>query len=121
MKKEVNKRPQTSAYFTHGSRPGQIYLARLRMQCSNLNHHLCLRYLGDDPSCKCGHELEDVEHYLLECSEYTDIRNSTLATLPYDLDVKTCLYGNQELDASDNRKICRTMISYIYQSNREVM
>ena len=82
FKNELNKRQKPSAYFTYGSRPGQIYLARLRMLCSNLNHHKCLRYLSDDPTCKCGHHMEDIKHYLFECSEYSNIRNSTLNTLP---------------------------------------
>ena len=93
-------------------------MARLRMQCSNLNHHLCLRYLKDNPKCDCGHSVEDTEHYLLRCTQFNDIRNETLATLDLQLDLETCLYGNPEMNERNNKKLCNTVISFISRSKR---
>ena len=93
-------------------------MARLRMQCSNLNHHLCLRFIKDDPKCQCGHDIENSEHFLFHCSEFDNIRNDTLATIDLELDLRTCLYGNPELTDSDNKKICNVVMSYIARSKR---
>ena len=63
--KNNRKRKQGSqTFFNLGTRSSQVHMARLRMQCSNLNHHLCLRFIKDDPKCQCGHDVENSEHFL---------------------------------------------------------
>ena len=57
-----NKKPHD--YFNTGSRKGQILLARLRMETSNLNDHMVKRYLQDNPSCDCEAQAETPSHYL---------------------------------------------------------
>ena len=40
--------------FFIGLRQEQIIMAKLRMQCSNLNGHLYSMKIIDSPACSCG-------------------------------------------------------------------
>ena len=55
------------------SRLGQILHARLRLECSSLNHHLYRKNLVESPLCSCGVP-EPNSHFLLSCANYNDIR-----------------------------------------------
>ena len=44
------------------------------MECSNLNAHLLLLHVKDDPSCACGYRLEDTNHFFIYCPLYNGIR-----------------------------------------------
>ena len=118
FKNIFKQKPNVPEYFNYGSRSGQINIARLRMKCSNLNHHLCLRYLSDSAKCECGHDTEDIKHFLFECQEYRNIRNNTLSKLPYLLTVNICLHGDPKLSPSANKEICNTVISFINKTKR---
>ena len=49
--KRLNKPP---AYYNLGSRQGQIYHARLRMQSCDLNYHKVKRHISKNMICACG-------------------------------------------------------------------
>ena len=55
-------------FYRDGKRFGQIYHARLRTDCSTLNHHLYSKNIMDIPLCNCG-RVETTKHYLFECIE----------------------------------------------------
>ena len=67
-------------YFNDGIRHGLIYHSRLRTGCRFLNSHLCAKHLIDSPLCICG-EVEDTNHYLLQCDRYADLRRDFLNTI----------------------------------------
>jgi hypothetical protein len=51
-----NLQPQNNTkpiYYYIGTRLGQILHARLRMQCSSLNHHLFRKNIVNSPFCQC--------------------------------------------------------------------
>ena len=66
-------------YFT-GKRLGQIYHARLRINCSSLNLHLFSRNLTDSPLCAYG-SFEDTYHYLTVCNSFSNLRRDLLNTV----------------------------------------
>ena len=49
--------------------------AQLRLNCSNLNHHLFLLHVLDDPRCPCGHDIENVHHFFFQCPLYVHNRH----------------------------------------------
>ena len=53
--------------FYLGSRHEQKIMAKLRMQCSNLNGHLYSMKIFDSPACSCGFVNENEFHFLLVC------------------------------------------------------
>ena len=82
LNKSLNPNKKPPNYFNTGSRKGQILLARLRMETSNLNDHMVKRYLQDNPSCDCGAQAETPSHYLLSCPKFTIERTIMLNNLP---------------------------------------
>ena len=40
-----------------------IYHARLRNKCSDLNNDLYVNYIKEVPTCECGVDVENAEHY----------------------------------------------------------
>ena len=55
-------------YYNTGSRIGQILHARLRLNCSNLNEHLCSKNLTESKFYQCG-KVENTKHFLLESKD----------------------------------------------------
>ena len=56
--------------FHIGSRQEQIFMAKLRTQCSNLNGHVFSMKIIDFPACSCGFIIENEFHFLLVCPLY---------------------------------------------------
>jgi hypothetical protein len=50
-------------------------LIRLRTGHCKLNSYLNKREIIEDPTCECGHGIEDVKHFLLLCKKYEEPRN----------------------------------------------
>ena len=44
------------------------------MACSKLKQHLFNNHLIENPSCACGHPVEDPTHLFLNCPRYAAIR-----------------------------------------------
>ena len=110
-------------YYNTGSRQGQIHHARLRMQTSDLNDHLVKRYISNDPSCECGAQYENPEHYLLFCPRYSheriNLRNKIQTLDITDTNVTdTLLSGNQALSENVNRSLFKVVTEYIVATKR---
>ena len=58
----------------------ETMLARLRIGHCGLRYHMNRFGMVVSPLCECG-ELETVHHYLLECSEYREIRRNLVRDL----------------------------------------
>ena len=111
--------PVIPAYFYHGDRKEQIIHCRLRLSISDLNHHLFLRHLQNDPSCTCGCAHETADHYLLSCPRFNVSRANTILNLPAQY--RTCdilLNGGRELTIETNVLIFSHVHLFIATSNR---
>ena len=119
FKHAIKNKMCSPIYYTYGNRKEQINLARLRMGCSNLNYHLFLRHLVDDPSCTCSEKrAETPEHFLFECSNHRHIRRCTIDTIPVPLTIDIALHGNASWSEETNKNIFNTIAKFISQSKR---
>jgi hypothetical protein len=58
LNRNIKKCPK---YFYTGIRKWQIHRARLRTECSSLNHHLFRKNIVNTPLCQCG--LPETNHH----------------------------------------------------------
>ena len=87
-------------------RLGQIYNARLRINCSSLNQHLFSKNLIDNPLCICG-SVENTYHYLLTCNRFSNLRQelfNKVSTICRPT-LNVLLYDNDELSMEQNKII----------------
>lgn len=99
------------------SRKGQIYHARLRLECSSLSHHLFLKNIVDNPLCSCG-ATETASHYLLSCVKYRPLRTRYLSVLPHPLSISTLLSGIPEAPIEVNEFIFKQVQLFILATKR---
>ena len=106
-------------YFCDGKRLGQIYHARLRTNCSSLNHHLFTKNIVDSPLCTCG-SVEDTHHFLFSCNRFTNLRVELFEKI-----VPICtptlgvlLFGNCELSSEENKQIFLAVQAFLLKSKR---
>ena len=99
------------------SRKGQILHARLRLECSSLNHHLFKKNLVESPLFSCGAS-ETTFHFLLSCVRYSDLRQQYLSGLGLPLTVDILLNGNPNENVSVNNNIFRRVQLYILATKR---
>ena len=106
-----------SPLFNFGSRKGQILHSRLRLGCSALNHDLHRRSLIESPMCQCG-ALETVDHFLLRCPNYHQLRLLYFANSPCPLTTSNLLYGNDRLTMDQNKSLIVEVQKFILASKR---
>ncbi|XP_076452566.1 uncharacterized protein LOC143288125 [Babylonia areolata] len=106
-------------HYYIGNREEQIHHCRLRLNMSNLNQDLFDRHLRPDTNCSCGYPAETVEHFLLHCPNYNNIRENTIATLPANsTNLNTLLRGDRVISSLENEHIFLTVQDFIEQSKR---
>ena len=107
-----------------GDRLANIKHAQLRMQCSNLNSHLFNLHVVDSPTCPCGHDVEDNNHFFLTCGLYHIIRNNPktrLLAIPNMQDkihIDILLFGSDNLPLETNKEIFLAVHEFITESRR---
>ena len=107
------------SYYYVGDRKAQIIHCRLRLQTSDLFDDLKLRHLRDDSICTCGDDIETAKHFLLHCSNYSEIRTNTILTLPENWsDINSLLKGNPLLSNAENETIFLCVQNFITQTER---
>ena len=86
--------------FYIGSRQEQIIMAKIRIQCRNLNGHLYSMKNIDSPACSCGFINENEFHFLLVCPLYNRPRVTLQNTLWHiaPFTQRALLYGDDNLD-----------------------
>ena len=117
---ENDIRKPNEIYYV-GERNLNIILARIRMNCSNLNGHLFNLKLTDDPRCPCGYFFEDSVHFFFVCPLYLPERHilhNFVSTLVRDFTLKTLLQGSPNLSKEDNILIVKSVIQFIKSSKR---
>ena len=114
---------QVPLFYHHTSRSNQIAFTQLRMEFSNLNSHLYYKGCIESCKCVCGNANENTLHYLLECTNYVQIRNTLLQNIRRvhsDLipNMNLMLWGKNSLNDSENLQILRYVTQFIHQSGR---
>ena len=99
------------------SRLGKILHARLRLECSSLNHHLYRKNLVESPPCSCGGP-ETNSHFLLACLNHSNARQRYFSGLGLPLTVNTLLNGKPEENLEVNNYIFRRVQLYIMATKR---
>ncbi len=114
--------PRAPEYFNIGNRKENIFLCQLRCEASNLNHHLQLHHLTDNPNCPhCGDILEDNFHFIIFCPYYELQRRSlrdVCVELQVDFNLQNILFGNELLTFNNNAKIMLTVQNFIKSTKR---
>ena len=67
--------PKPSIYYSFGSKLGNIYHTQIRTGSLPLNVHLYQNQKRFSPHCVCKHPSETVQHFLLSCPVYQQIRD----------------------------------------------
>ena len=117
FKRLLNNLTKQKSYYSSGTRKGQVLHARLRMSCSNLNADLVSRYISDDKTCACGDPIENAEHFLLHCQNFTHARRH-IQNLGIPVDAQILLYGSEELSDNENKQIFIAVQNFIVESAR---
>jgi hypothetical protein len=118
----INFETKPNSLFYGIDRNLGIIHAQFRMNCSNLNAHLHLLHVIDDPSCICSNSKEDCKHFFFHCPLYNAQRVlflnalSLICTLP--INTHLLLYGCDTLSHDINMKIFNIVEMYIRDSER---
>ena len=104
-------------YYYIGDRKSQILHTRLRLQCSSLNADLFKNHILDHDKCACG-QIENAEHFLLNCPTYTELRNETIGKITMPYNIETLLKGCPLYDDNVNGEIFLAVQNFIFKSNR---
>ena len=104
------------SYYYVGSRRGQVLHTRIRTRCSALKQHLYLRNIETNPYCQCG-QVESAAHFLLECSNYTNLR-ADLLNLNFPVTCNLLLFGDENKSFEFNKNIFLEVQKYILKSKR---
>lgn len=115
FKAKLKKKDKTPKYYNTGNRKAQIIHAKLRMNCSDLNHDMLLRFLSDSASCSCGHMVENAEHYFLHCPNYANNRS---IYLPRNTPIEILLYRDNDRNENENKDIFQRVSDFIENSKR---
>ena len=79
-------------------------------------------HLKDSPSCACGFDFEDCEHYFMQCPLFLvqrQILHTNLQMIGQDLfNCNTLLYGSANLDLETNYQIFSAVHKFITDTDR---
>ena len=118
--KTLFKPTTVPSYFIYGERTYVIYQTRIRNFCSNLNGDLFSNHLKDNPSCDCGFNTENADHFFFNCPRFTTQRlnlfNSTRQFHP--LNINKLLFGQDTLLPEENAFIFSEVQKFIKMSQR---
>ena len=97
--------------------------SQLRLKCSKLNAHLFSLHVVDSPSCLCGFNYEDSEHFLLHCPLYNESRQRMFQVLNtlidnQHLNIDMLLFGNDAYDFETNCKVFKAVHDFLLVSDR---
>ena len=106
----------------HKVRAVETALSRLRIGHSCLRAHLFRFRLVEDPYCSCG-EVESIEHFLLHCPLYFEIReelrNEIISIDPNaTMDIKTILGGNELIEERKQFMILSKVAKYLIRTKK---
>ena len=107
--------------FYLGPRETAIKHAQLRMSCSWLNGHLYNLHVIESPTCNCGHNNEDTNHYLLDCPLYIYERNILFGKIRNDgitvITEQILLYGAEESSFDTNASLFGIVFEFLEKTD----
>lgn len=120
--------PDPPPFSSMGSKIGNVLHSRLRMDMTHLNSHLFIVQKVDSPACQCGHQNENVPHFVLSCPNFTDLRNVlyerislainiNLRTLSRSAQLDILLHG-ANLGGLDGSAVAHHFQNYVLNSRR---
>ena len=115
FKRRLTWRQKQLKYYNAGTRMGSILHTRIRLNCSNLQHHLYLRYITEDQRCQCGWPSETAEHYLLHCPLH---KNERMLYIPVNLTPYQLLHGDESKTYLENVSLFENVQKFILESKR---
>ncbi len=115
--KETIKPPVVPTFYLSGDRREQIYHARIRNGCSNLNSDLHHNHISDSPECDCGNIIENATHYFFQCPRFSNQRLELFFNTQayYPLTTKKLLFGIENLTNDDNSILFSEVQKFIKQ------
>ena len=119
FKNNLNNTTPVPRYFYHGERKFQVFLTRLRTNCSSLNQDLYTKNMSDTPLCACG-LVENTYHYFFECARYSNIREQLIQSvnLYSTVSLPVLLYGDPSVPDTSNVNIVKAVHLYIKRTKR---
>lgn len=107
------------SYYYIGKRSNVIHHTRIRNNCSNLNGDLFSNHVRDSPACSCGVGEETATHYFFTCPKYVRSRDILDRELQeFNIDIDVLLYGNVNLNDTENAKIFKCVQDFIHRTKR---
>ena len=92
------------------------------MECSPLNAHLYALHVIENPSCNCGYQNEDTDHFFLACPLFNLPRQSLRNTVnKIAINIHTSyelIFGSPRLTNKENIELCNSVHQYILETNR---
>jgi hypothetical protein len=98
----------------------QISHVRLRMNCSALTAHLCIRNLVETSNCICG-ITETVSHFLLDCPRNATLRQQPLFSLldiTETISLNLLIFSSVNLNDEKNKAVFKSVQTFIIKSKR---
>lgn len=116
----IIKEPKFRPWLSQKSRIQETALARLRIGHVGLNSHMHRFEMRDSANCTLCNVPETVDHFLIECNQYSNARNSmkeALQLINVNLSTVNLLLGGP-YDESKQRKIHKIVIRFIMDSGK---
>ena len=98
-------------------RIGQIFQARMRMECSSLNSHLYRKNIVSTPSCQYGC-FERPYHFFFKCPRYAASRNRFLPNDINRYNTHDFLFGIEGKTNRENEALFIKVQDFIVKSGR---
>ena len=93
---------------------------RMRMNCSSLTAHLCIRNLVESSNCICG-ITETVSHFLLDCPRHTTLRQQlffSLLDITETISLNLLILSSVNINDEENKAVFKSVQTFIIKSKR---
>ena len=120
LKNSVFITPKVPSFYIKGNRRMSIYHARLRNKCSDLNNDLYVNHIKEVPTCECGVDVENAEHYFFKCVRFAEQRLALYrATRQFHpLNTNKLLYGVATKTDAENLNLFSAIHQFIKATER---
>ena len=108
--------------FEYGNPTTAVKHAQLRMKCSLLNGHLYDLLVLDSPTCQCGFDFEDFNHFFFNSplfgAERTELLTNLLTLVITNVNRSLLLIGCDDYDEELNKNIFKFVHHFIDSTGR---
>ena len=112
--------PKISDHLSIGERKYNVFLIRIRHNCSSLHNDLFGVNIIVSPRCDCGADIENADHYFFDCIRFHTSRNKPLLTLNFIQGISSDLLvnGSSDYDYDTNELIISATLKILKESGR---